>query len=613
VNSSSAFRLFVVTAAALAGLWGGVCQAQLKEHQLKFDLDRLVALPALWSLTTGTIGEKSAAEGFDSNPYFHWEGKAKDAKDRAVFSIKPYENVTVELTIFGGKVPVQEAVFEMKDDKVARVYVTISGQSKEADPTSDQVGQHKAACESALSSMLASQPGAGSRLFGFKSAKSIRTLTWKSEAGIAALDHSAGDRLLGFSMAAPGTELPVLLATPFRVARGEEELFVNLDPLLAIPSLWSLTPDKVENDFGMNGYQDSPFYQWLTSDKSGVRFSRHPYSNVSVDLGLFNGTVSVDEVVIEFTGGKAARAAVSLYNRGDGGEIKRADFEQRYKVAGVAMSKILGVRPIERKPNAQTATKISGWIWTAPAALASLEYNTEALAGGNPEFLRLKLASPTSRESFASETGQSMRKSGLGKSELPKFVKREANGDVFVTSIPMVDQGAKGYCVVAACQRLFGYMRIPVDQHELAQVAGTDAERGTNPAEMEEALKKIDNRFKVNYRPLAYRLTRGGMGVPYGNRMQEVDEGKFSKLAQEYTGKGVPLLWALELGLYPEDPPNAAQGGGGHMRLIIGANSKTGELLFTDSWGAGHEFKRMKMADAFKASMAVWVIEPKQY
>jgi hypothetical protein len=130
---------------------------------------------------------------------------------------------------------------------------------------------------------------------------------------------------------------------------------------------------------------------------------------------------------------------------------------------------------------------------------------------------------------------------------------------------------------------------------------------------MEEALKKIDSRFKVNYKALAYRLRSGGMGVPYGNRMTEVDQGKFAKFVQDFTGKGVPLLWALELGKYPEEPPNAAQGGGGHMRLIIGANTKTGDLLFTDSWGAGHELKRMKMEDAFRASMAVWVIEPKQH
>ena len=453
----------------------------------------------------------------------------------------------------------------------------------------------------------------GARLFGFKAAKNAKTLTWTGASAIAALDYSAGDRVLAVSLAPVSTGMAALLSKPVRVSRGDDEFFVNLDPLLSVPNLWSLTPDKVEAQFGMTGEAESPFYQWLTSDKSGVRFSRHPYSNVTVDLSVFNGSVPVDELVIEFTGGKATRATASLYNRGDGGEIKRVDFEQRYKTSGVAMGKLLGVRPIERRPNAQTAIKISGWIWTAPAALASLEYNTDALAGGAPEFLRLKMASPTAREAFASDTGQTMRKTALGKSDLPRFVKREANGDAYVSGVPMVDQGDKGYCVVAACQRLFGYMHIPVDQHELAQVAGTDATRGTNSGDMEDALKKIDSRFKVNYKPLAYRLRSGGMGVPYGNRINEIDSAKFSKVVQEYTGKGVPLLWALELGRFPEEPSNAAQGGGGHMRLIIGTNAKTGELLFTDSWGAGHELKRMKMNDAFQASMAVYVIEPKEY
>jgi hypothetical protein len=321
----------------------------------------------------------------------------------------------------------------------------------------------------------------------------------------------------------------------------------------------------------------------------------------------------VDEVVIEFANGKASKASVSLYNRGDGGDISRVDFEQRYKNAGVAMGKLLGVRPSERKPNAQTAIKISGWIWTAPAALVSLEYNTEALAGGGAEFLRMKLVSPTARDTFASETGQSMRRTALGKSDLPRFVKRESNGDVYVGGVPMVDQGDKGYCVVAACQRIFSYMHIPVDQHELAQVAGTDSQRGTNSGSMAEALEKIDSRFKVNYKPLALRFMSGRMGVPYGNRISDVDQTKFAKIVQDYTGRGVPLLWALELGQFPEEPPNAAQGGGGHMRLIIGLNTKSGDVLFTDSWGAGHELKRMKMEYAYKASSGLWAIEPKEH
>ena len=88
-------------------------------------------------------------------------------------------------------------------------------------------------------------------------------------------------------------------------------------------------------------------------------------------------------------------------------------------------------------------------------------------------------------------------------------------------------------------------------------------QRGTGSADMEAALKKIDSRFKVNYKPLAYRLRSGGMGVPYGSRISEVDQAKFARIVQDYTGKGIPLLWALELGRYPEEPANAAQSGGG--------------------------------------------------
>ncbi|NJK44508.1 MAG: ABC transporter permease [Pleurocapsa sp. SU_196_0] len=45
---------------------------------------------------------------------------------------------------------------------------------------------------------------------------------------------------------------------------------------------------------------------------------------------------------------------------------------------------------------------------------------------------------------------------------------------------------------------------------------------------------------------------------------------------------------------------NNAQEGGGHMRLIIGYNTKTGQLLFSDSWGAGHELKRIKLEDGVR-------------
>lgn len=58
--------------------------------------------------------------------------------------------------------------------------------------------------------------------------------------------------------------------------------------------------------------------------------------------------------------------------------------------------------------------------------------------------------------------------------ELPQNIKKLENGDVYIQNIPMVDQGQKGYCVVATTQRLFEYYGIQADQHQIAQVAGTN-------------------------------------------------------------------------------------------------------------------------------------------
>jgi hypothetical protein len=47
------------------------------------------------------------------------------------------------------------------------------------------------------------------------------------------------------------------------------------------------------------------------------------------------------------------------------------------------------------------------------------------------------------------------------------------------------------------------------------------------------------------------------------------------------------------------------------MRLIVGYNTPRGEILFSDSWGAGHEGKLMSLADAWAITSDVIVIEPR--
>ena len=47
-----------------------------------------------------------------------------------------------------------------------------------------------------------------------------------------------------------------------------------------------------------------------------------------------------------------------------------------------------------------------------------------------------------------------------------------------------------------------------------------------------------------------------------------------------------------------------------HMRLIIGYNDKKKEVIYTDSWGAGHEKKRMPSDWAFVATHCLIALTP---
>jgi hypothetical protein len=86
------------------------------------------------------------------------------------------------------------------------------------------------------------------------------------------------------------------------------------------------------------------------------------------------------------------------------------------------------------------------------------------------------------------------------------------------------------------------------------------------------------------------------------------DLNRFQKSIADRVEKGIPLLWTVMLGKIPEK--GIPQDAGGHMRLLIGYNAKTSEVLFSDTWGAGHELKRMALADAWTMTTGTMSIEP---
>jgi hypothetical protein len=211
--------------------------------------------------------------------------------------------------------------------------------------------------------------------------------------------------------------------------------------------------------------------------------------------------------------------------------------------------------------------------------------------------------------------------------------------------VPMVDQGQKGYCVVASVERVMRYYGAEVDQHELAQIANSDSAEGTSVSAMLASLKKLTSRLGVKTRNLYdwdiddflkmvddYNRAAKRAKVSeivLGNRLIDVDAvfaqmkpeiykdvrikkaadlAKFQREIQRSIAEGIPLLWSVRLGLVKEK--EIPQAFGGHMRLITGYNATTGEILYSDSWGMGHEEKRMAAADAWTITTGLNSLQP---
>ena len=75
------------------------------------------------------------------------------------------------------------------------------------------------------------------------------------------------------------------------------------------------------------------------------------------------------------------------------------------------------------------------------------------------------------------------------------------------------------------------------------------------------------------------------------------DEGackRFIPKVKQFVDKGVPIVWMIP----------------GHIRLLIGYNETAGQIVYSDSWGAGHERKTMPLAEAFLMTQALILVRP---
>ncbi len=605
---------FALAAAALFSIAGSLpAQAPRRtaaaeepaEHRLTASLDAILDWAAPLSLTKEKMQAAFKGDGFKTSPYYSWS----EEDSAAGFGRRPYRNIEVGLTMLDGKAPVERAEIRFKNGQ--------------AESFSIELGE---VADSTVTEPLAARLGVQDSLRSVSTeAGAAKFAMWKRD-GFVIMHASGGRRRVMARLAdghaamieAPGTAGTIRIARPDAAATslkhdlgGAHAILCDLDFLFEFPAAWQMAAEQLDRRFDVagEGFAKNPFFEWLTTAKERARFSRKPFSNVTVDLRIFGGKVSVDEAVVDFKEGRPSLVSLSVYNRGDSGGMGVAEFESYWKACGKAIGDLLKAHPRQQQP-AGNAVRTIGWLWQSQVCVALMEYNDYTRKGSQaamPEFLRIKLAPPANRDWNFGSSGFGSKAKMLDKASLAKNVAKTADGDLYVRGVPMVDQGDKGYCVVASCQRLFEYFHIACDQHEMAQLFGSDADRGTSSLAMEQALGKIDTRYSTNFKPLiGGSLSRERNYQPPGLK-------KFNEMLKRHIGEGIPLLWALQLGRAPENPPLPAVGqvSGGHMRMIIGCNEAKGEVIFTDSWGAGHELKRMKAADALAVTDGLYVMQPR--
>ena len=174
------------------------------------------------------------------------------------------------------------------------------------------------------------------------------------------------------------------------------EVTVALDFLLNLEMLWKCTPDDFEKIFRpkKEGPQEQPAqFEWLDAGRTQARFS----SKLALKMTLFGDAVQVEEAIVEFVNGRAARVILSLYEKAEAGaEQALAQFEKMYIRVGKSLGQMFKVIPQNISKTVNSLSKTVSWQWLTPLGIVLLEYNDYKAEGleGKPEFLRIRVASP---------------------------------------------------------------------------------------------------------------------------------------------------------------------------------------------------------------------------
>ncbi len=141
-------------------------------------------------------------------------------------------------------------------------------------------------------------------------------------------------------------------------------------------------------------------------------------------------------------------------------------------------------------------------------------------------------------------------------------VRPHPQGGVYL-EVPMIDQGQTSYCFPASFARILQYYGFQINMHQVAKIASSSVTEGTDGYGRMTALFEASKKLNVGYKQFQAKSDLMGF-------------------VKSCIDLGQPILWSV-----PE-----------HARLIVGYDQVKKEIIYSDSYGSGHESKRMSLAQA---------------
>jgi len=398
-------------------------------------------------------------------------------------------------------------------------------------------------------------------------------------------------------------------------------------------ALWNVSGAAIQQQY-------PGFFRWEDKRQNRLRFNR-----VDSKKKLTVFAMPVQEVICEYRQGKLDAIQISIYNRGDAGPMPERDFDALVNRLLRETARQFGAGRIpERQRVSMAQGRVYAHNWQAPDMNIVLRWSVSSR--NTPEYILLIFQNPQNggdrlREEL--KTQNSAR-------ELGRLLRHDPDGTVYMI-VPMVDQGAKGYCAAATVARVLNYYGADADQHLIAQLAQSDAVGGTGIGQLMNSLNRAQSRLGIRVKTYCSCLLAQDDWMKFikdynkfarQNKLAEVNIKKcyirqhgtklfspdlairqmqlkamhqvraldknareaFFRQVRESVDAGLPLCWSTVI-------LQKGQPAGMHMRLITGYHPKTGAIVYSDSWGAGHEKKVMSGVEAWSITRHLFGILPR--